>query len=152
MDDARRQVMADFLRDQVQRTPKTLRPLCVFALLLCGLGLFILIGVTVSGAAKPAETMVPLVLFLGLTGSFLAATVWSQRKITGAPNHPVVVAVRSDAGRVNRLVPTTVHGRGGARPALSFYVDSKGPFLIFMNEKTRTELVDWLATQGATIG
>ena len=91
-------------------------------------------------------------VFLLLTGSFLAATVWSQRKISSAPDHPVVVAVRSDASRVNRLVLTTVRGRSGARPALSFYVDEKGPYLIFMNEKTRTELVVWLQNEGVTIG
>jgi hypothetical protein len=53
---------------------------------------------------------------------------------------------------VTRLVPTTVRGRSGARSALGFYVDGKGPYLIFVAEKTRTELVRWLATEGASIG
>lgn len=152
MDDARRQVLADFLQDQLVQTPKMLRVLCVLALLICGFGLFILAGVTVSGSARISETAVPLVLFLGLTGAFFLATVWSQMKILGAPRHPVVTAVRSDASRVNRLVPTTVRGRSGARAALGFYVDGKGPYLIFMGTKTRTELVDWIATEGATVG
>ncbi len=152
MDDARRQVLADFLHVQLVKTPKMLRVLCVLALLVCGFGLFILVGVTVSGAARSSETAAPLVLFLGLTGSFFLATVWSQVKIIGGPRHPVVTAVRSDARRVNRLVPTTVRGRSGARPALGFYVDGKGPYLVFIGEKTRAELVAWLATQGATVG
>lgn len=152
MDDARRHALADFLHDQLVQTPKMLRILFVLALLVCGLGLFILAAVTVSGAARVAETAAPLVLFLGLTGAFFLGAVWSQLKIVGAPRHPVVTAVRSDARRVNRLVPTTVRGRSGARPALSFFVDGKGPYLIFMGQKTRSELVDWLATEGATVG
>ena len=152
MDDARRQALADFLHDQLVKTPKMMRALGVLALLVCGFGLFILAGVTVSGAARISETAAPLVVFLGLTGLFFLVTVWSQAKIFGAPRHPVVTAVRSDARRVNRLVPTTVRGRSGARPALGFYVDGKGPYLVFMGEKTRTELVNWLATEGATVG
>lgn len=152
MDDARRQILANFLHDQLVRTPRMLRVLGVLALLVCGLGLFVLAGVTVSGAARISETAAPLVLFLGLTAAFFLLTAWSQAKILGGPRHPVVTAVRADAGRVNRLVPTTVRGRSGARPALGFYVDGKGPYLVFMGEKTRTELVTWLATQGATIG
>ncbi len=152
MNDARRQVLADFLHDQLIRTPKMLRVLCVLALLICGFGLFILAGVTASGSARISETAAPLVLFVALTGAFFLATVWSQLKILGAPRHPVVTAVRSDARRVTRLVPTTLRGRSGTRYALGFYVDGKGPYLIIMGEKTRTELVDWIATEGATIG
>ncbi len=152
MDDARRQVLADFLHNQLVQTPRMLRVLSVLALLICGVGLFVLAGVTVSGSARISETAGPLVIFLGLTGSFLLATVWSQAKILGAPRHPVVTAVRYDARRVTRLVPTTVRGRSGARSALGFYVDGKGPYLIFVAEKTRTELVRWLATEGASIG
>lgn len=66
MDDERRHVLADFLRDQLQQTPRTLRILCVLALLLCGFGLSILLGVTLSGAAPLSEVGPPLVAFLGL--------------------------------------------------------------------------------------
>ena len=152
MNDDRRQVLADFLAEQLVKTPKMLRSLCALALVLCGFGLFVLTGVTLGGAAPISETGAVLVVFLALTGGFLAATVWAQRKISGAPTHPIVTAVRSDASRVNRLVPTMVQGRSGQRPALQFYVDGGGPYLVFMGMKTRTEFIDWLSTEGATIG
>ena len=152
MDAERQGQMADFVGKQLVTTPKTLRIFSVIGLLLCGFGLTILAGVSIDGAAGLEDTGLPLVFFGAFTALSLVGVVLSHRRIRSIPTDPLIVALRSNPRAIARIVPTTIVGRGGQTPALSFELGTGRSYLVIMGELTRAEIMAWLSQEGARVG
>lgn len=153
MDPQRQQVLANFVAKQLGTTAKALRPLAILGAVVGGGGLVLTAALLLGGAADFDEIGVLLGVFGVVTVGSVFGTVRIAQRLRSMPNHPLVVAIRSQPSDVARVVPTDIRGgAAGHRTALKFVLRSGDENLVMMDEKARAEFTAWLAREGAQVG
>ena len=143
----RKQVLIDFIIDIWAERPRRVRNWSGAGVVLC-LGVAgILISVWYSGAEGADEVVVPAMIAGGL-GVVTSIGLWlGLDGIKAVENHELVQALREDTSRIASVERMTVDDRyGQSLPALNFDMVEGGSHVIVMDEATREEFVDWLAT------
>ena len=147
MSPERKQVLIDFIIDIWAERSRSVRNWSGAGLVLC-LGVAgMLISVWYSGAEGSDQVVVPAVIAGGLGVVMLVGLWFGLDGIKAVENHELVQALREDTSRIASVERMTVDdGYGQSLPALNFDMVEGGSHVIVMDESTREEFVDWLAT------
>lgn len=147
IDPVRQRVLADFVANQMLRTPKRLRPLLLLMLSLTTLSLALLAAVGLSGDASRTELIQTSPIFGTLWLVSALAFGWCQMRVRNMSVHPLIIAIQRRPGDIARITPLVVVISDGyeTRPALTFEMRSGRRHTVLMGESTQAEFMRWLA-------